>query len=237
MSATSRLIFRVSREQYAEAQSFATEMNLPWSSTLTRLLTRSERGVCFASIPMQTDIVKKLFTVDEYHRMGEAGILTEDDRVELIKGEIVQMSPIGNRHMVCVDRAMYTLISTLKNQAHVSIQNPLQLDDYSEPQPDVIVLKPRADYYAGRTRAPSDVLLMIEVSDTTLRYDCNIKVPLYAASGVSEVWVEDLQNDVILVYRDPAGPAYKTTFTRRHEETISPLAFPSVAFTVADFLG
>jgi len=211
------------------------EVNLLWSPT--GILTRSERGVCFASSTMQTDVVKKLFTVDEYHRMGEAGIFTEDDRVELIQGEIIQMSPIGNRHMVCVDRAMYTLISTLKDQALVSIQNPLQLDNYSEPQPDVIVLKPRADFYSGRTRTPSDVLLMIEVSDTTLRYDCNIKVPLYAASGISEVWVEDLQNDVILIYRDPAGTAYKTTFSRRRGETISPLAFPSIAFTVADFLG
>jgi Uma2 family endonuclease len=186
---------------------------------------------------METDVVKKLFTVDEYHRMGEAGIFTEDDRVELIRGEIVQMSPIGNRHVVCVDRATNILISTLREKALVSIQNPLRLDNYSEPQPDVIVLKPRADYYSGRTRTPSDVLLMIEVSDTTLRYDSAIKVPLYAASGVPEVWVEDLQNNLILVYRDPRANAYLTTFIRRRGETISPQAFPDVSFAVDDFLG
>jgi len=186
---------------------------------------------------METEVVKKLFTVDEYHRMGEVGIFTEDDRVELIQGEIIQMSPIGNRHVVCVDRATNILVSTLGKEGLVSIQNPLQLDNYSEPQPDVIVLKPRADYYSGRTRTPSDVLLMIEVSDTTLRYDCNVKVPLYAASGVFEIWIEDLQNDAILIYRDPAGITYKTTFTRRRGEAISPLAFPGVAFAVDDLLG
>ena len=186
---------------------------------------------------METEVTKKLFTVDEYHRMGEAGIFTEDDRVELIEGEIVQMSPIGNRHAACVDRACYFLNSALKDRALVSIQNPVRLDNYSEPQPDVIVLKPREDFYARTGRGPEDVLLMIEVSDTTLRYDSNIKVPLYAASGVPEVWVEDLQNDVILVYRDPSHRLYQTTLTRRHGETITCLAFPDVTLAVNDLLG
>jgi Uma2 family endonuclease len=186
---------------------------------------------------METEVTKKLFTVDEYHRMGEAGIFTEADRVELIAGEIVQMSPIGNRHAACVDRACYFLTSVLKDKALVSIQNPVRLDNYSEPQPDVIVLKPREDFYARTGRAPEDVLLIIEVSDTTLRYDSYVKVPLYAASGIQEVWVEDLQNDVILVYRDPSGGVYRTTLTRRPDKTITCLAFPDLTLPVNDLLG
>jgi Uma2 family endonuclease len=139
---------------------------------------------------MQVDVIRKLFTVEEYHRMGEAGILSPQDRLELIEGEIIQMSPIGQRHMSCVDRATDFFTTHLKGKALVSVQNPLRLSNYSEPQPDIGVLRTRSDYYASKPHTPEDTFFVLEVSDTTLRYDSRVKLPLYAATGVAELWIE-----------------------------------------------
>ena len=186
---------------------------------------------------MLADVSKKLFTVDEYYRMADAGIFTEDDRVELIEGEIIQMSAIGHRHMVCVNRANDLLTSALKGKAVVSIQNPLRLNQYNEPQPDIVVFKWRADYYASKPYTPEDTLFVIEVSDTTLRYDTKIKLPIYAANGISELWIENLKEDVLLVCRHPAKKTYKTQLTLRRGDSISPLTFPGTSFKVEDLLG
>ena len=186
---------------------------------------------------MQTEVTKKLFTVDEYYRMADAGILTEDDRVELIDGEIIEMSPIGNRHQACVNRANTFFTEAFGRTAIVSNQSPLRLSNYTEPLPDVIVLKPVPDFYASRERRPEDVLFIVEVSDTTLRYDKNVKLPRYATAGVVEVWIEDLKNDLLLVYRDPAEKAFKTYLVLHRGDSISPLAFPKVTFKVDDLLG
>jgi Uma2 family endonuclease len=183
------------------------------------------------------EIGKKLFTVDEYSRMAEVGILHEDDRVELIEGEIIEMSPIGYRHSGCVARAHERFIQSLGSTAVVMSQSPLLLSEWTAPQPDLIVLKPRSDFYDTRTPKAADVLLAVEVSDSSLRYDRDIKVPLFAAAGTLEVWIEDLQNDLILVYRDPADGAYKTTLTLHRGDTISPIAFPDKTFAVDDLLG
>jgi Uma2 family endonuclease len=183
------------------------------------------------------EISKKLFTVDEYYRMAEAGILTEDDRVELIEGEIIQMSPIGYRHAICVTRTTTFLIRALEWKAVVTSQNPLLLTDWTAPQPDVTVLLPPFESYDTRLPKASDVLLVVEVSDNSLRYDCDIKVPLFAAAGCPEVWIEDLQNDLILVYRDPSDGAYKTTLTFHRGDSISPVAFPDKTLAVDDLLG
>ena len=186
---------------------------------------------------MQTDVTKKLFTVDEYYRMAEAGIFDEDSRVELIEGEIIEMSPVGNRHVACVDRANSLFVTRLEGKAIVSIQNPIRLSNYTEPQPDIVVLKPRVDYYASKRHSPEDTLLVIEVSDTTLRYDRNRKAPLYAKSGVSELWIENLENDVILVFRDPGPETFATLLTFHRGESISMQAFPEIVLQVDDFLG
>ena len=186
---------------------------------------------------MQTEVTKKLFTVDEYYRMADAGILTEDDRVELIDGEIIEMSPIGNRHQACVNRANTFLTEAFGRTAIVSNQSPLRLSNYTEPVPDVIVLKPVPDFYASRPCVPEDVFFLVEVSDTTLRYDKNIKLLRYAAAGVAEVWIEDLTNDLLLVYREPAGDRFKTGLTFRRDDSVSPLAFPESIFKVEDLLG
>jgi Uma2 family endonuclease len=186
---------------------------------------------------MQTEVTKKLFTVDEYYRMADAGILTEDDRVELIDGEIIEMSPVGNRHRACVHRANTFFTEALGRTAIVSNQSPLRLSNYTEPVPDVIVLKPVSDFYASRECRPEDVFFLVEVSDTTLKYDKNIKLPRYAAAGVAEVWIEDLKNDLFLVFRNPADEAFKTSSVLHRGDSISPLAFPKVTFKVNDLLG
>jgi len=186
---------------------------------------------------MLTDVTKKLFNVDEYYRMADAGIFTEGERVELIDGEIIQMSPVGNRHRACVNRAATFFIESFGRRAVVSIQNPLRLTKYTEPMPDVVVLKPNADFYASKGYAPEDVLLVVEVANTTLRYDRNVKVPRYAAAGILEVWIEDLKSGLLLVYRDPAENIFKTAITLHRGDSISPLAFPEVTFKVEDLLG
>jgi Uma2 family endonuclease len=185
---------------------------------------------------MRVEVTKKLFTVDEYYRMLDAGILTEDDRVELIEGEIIQMSPIGNRHAACVDRGTDLFTAAFRGRAIVSVQNPLRLNEYNEPVPDIMVLKPRADYYASKSRTPEDTLLAVEVSDSTLRYDIKIKLPIYARTGVAEVWIENLREDLILVCREPSSKGYNVQLTLRRGDSISPLAFPDTVFKVDDLL-
>ena len=186
---------------------------------------------------MHVEVTKKLFTVDEYYQMAEAGILGPQDRVELIDGEIIQMSPIGHRHAGCVNRATYLWVTSLAGRAVVSIQNPIQLNNYTEPEPDVLVLKPRSDYYASRKVRAEDALLVLEVADTTLRYDRDIKVPRYAAAGIPEAWIENLSADELLVYRNPAGDGYVASITLHRGDSISPVAFPDLVFKVEELLG
>lgn len=187
---------------------------------------------------MQSDTIKKLFTVREYHRLAEAGILGPEDRTELIDGEIIQMSPIGHRHAMCVSRANNLFNVGLNGKAIVNVQNPLVLNDYSEPQPDLVLLKYRQDFYKSAEKvSPEDSLLVLEVSDTTLRYDVRTKLPRYALAGVPEVWIENINNDEILVYRTPAGETYSTFLTLRRAASIFVEAFPEIVFKVDDFLG
>jgi Uma2 family endonuclease len=185
---------------------------------------------------MRIDIAKKLFTVDEYYRMAEVGILGREDRVELIDGEIIQMSPIGERHACCVRRAHHLFMTLFRGRAVISVQSPLQLNDYTEPEPDLVVLKPRADYYASKVWA-TDALLVVEVSDTTLRFDRTVKLPKYAAAGIPEAWIENLQTDELFVYRNPSGDRYCVSLTFHHGEAVSPLAFPDAVFNVDELLG
>ena len=186
---------------------------------------------------METEVTKKLFTVDEYYRMGEAGIFGEEARLELIEGEIIEMSPVGSRHVACVNRATALFAARLAGKVMVSVQNPVLLSRYTEPQSDIVLARPRDDYYASERISPENTFLVVEVSDTTLRYDRNRKMPLYAKSGVSELWIENLQNDVILVYRDPGPKTYSTSLTVHRGESISLAAFPDVVFKVDELLG
>ena len=186
---------------------------------------------------MQIEATKKLFTVDDYYRMAEAGILGPEDRVELIDGEIIEMSPIGTRHAGCVNAANAAFSAAFRRRVTVSVQNPLRLSNYTEPEPDLVLLKPRKDSYRGKRVEGEDVLLVLEAADTTLSYDRDVKLPLYAAASISEVWIEDLQHDLLLVYRDPQKNTYRTSLSLKRDKSVAVLAFPEVIFKVADLIG
>jgi Uma2 family endonuclease len=180
---------------------------------------------------------RRRFTVDEYYRMGRTGILKEGDRVELIGGEIVQMPPIGPGHAANVARCTQSLVRRFSDVANVTVQNPVRLDKFNEPVPDLALLRLRSDFYAERHPLPQDVLLLVEVADTTLGIDRRVKVPLYARAGIPEVWLLDVRRRPIYVYRDPSGGGYQVTLTVRPGESLNPLAFPDRAFDVAELLG
>lgn len=186
---------------------------------------------------MDVEVTKKLFTVDEYYQMADAGILGPEDRVELIDGEIIQMSPISDRHAACVNRANHLFVTSFGVRAVVSVQNPIQLNNYTEPEPDILVLKPRSDYYASKKVRAEDALLVVEVAHKTLRYDRYIKVPRYAAAGVPEVWIENLSADELLVYRDPGPDGYALSFPLHRGDSVTPVTFPDVVFKVEELLG
>ena len=141
------------------------------------------------------------FTVAEYHQMAVGGVFSEDDRVELIDGEVLEKTPIGSRHAGCVNRLNRLLVGAVGERAVVSVQNPVQVGDWSEPQPDIAVLRPRPDFYSDGHAQPADVLLLVEVADTSGPYDRGVKVPLYLAGGIPEVWVVDLPGDAVEVFR------------------------------------
>ncbi len=140
--------------------------------------------------------------------MAGAGLFGEDDRVELVGGEIIDMAPIGSRHAAAVDRLNRLLVSRLGDRAIVRVQSPIRLDDLSEPQPDVTVLKPRADFYSDDHPGPADILLVVEVADTSAAWDRGVKVPLYAEAGAVEAWVVDLADEVVEVFRSPGAGRY-----------------------------
>ena len=186
---------------------------------------------------MRAEVTRKLFTTDEYYRMAEAGILTPDDRVELIEGEIIRMSPIGTRHAGCVNRASELFILKFHARAIVTVQNPARLNQYNEPQPDILLLKPRDDYYASKHPSGEDTLLLLEVADTSLGFDLKVKIPLYATMGIPEVWIADLRKNVLRVFRNPEAGRYSTVLTFSAGETFSVLAFPDVVFNASDLIG
>jgi len=185
---------------------------------------------------MSIQIERRHFTVHEYHRMVEAGILSEDDRVELIEGEIIEMAPIGRRHAACVDKLTELLKEKLGRAAIVRVQGPVRLNDQSEPEPDVALLRRREDFYAREMPGPADVLLIVEVADTSSRYDRAVKVPLYANAGIGEVWLVDLTAETIEVYAQPAGESYQSCKRLRRGDLLSPRAFPQAVLEVADLL-
>jgi Uma2 family endonuclease len=177
------------------------------------------------------------FTIDDLERMVRAGILREDARVELIEGELLDMNPIGWAHQACVNRLTEALVRSLSGRAIVQPQGPVRLSERSLPQPDLALLRPRPDFYARSGPGPADVLLLVEVSDTTLAYDRDVKVPLYARAGIPEVWLVDLAVEQVLVFREPEHDGYRDSWAYRPGDALSPQAFPDVLFTPSEFLG
>ena len=185
---------------------------------------------------MAIQVARRQFTVTEYDRMIEAGILQEHDRVELIDGEIFEMSPIGSRHAACVNRLNALLTHQAGHQAIVSIQNPIRLGDYSEPEPDIAVLKPHSDYYVQAHPTVDDILLVIGVAETSLEYDREIKIPRYAEAGIAEVWLLDLQHQVIMVYTQPQNTTYHHIHRVQGEELVHSSILGGITFRARDIL-
>lgn len=176
------------------------------------------------------------FTVQQYERMGAVGILNENDRVELIRGEIVAKMTIGDPHIACVNRLNRLLVRAVGDRAIVSIQNPIRLAD-SEPEPDVVLLAPRADDYSTDKAGPTDALLIVEVADSSFDYDREVKGPLYAENGIAEYWIANVVDRRLEVHRRPQPDGtYADVRTLRPGDTADVTALPGVTVAVADIL-
>ena len=189
---------------------------------------------------MATTFELKRFSISDYAKMLESRILSEDDRVELIDGEVRRMSPIGTRHHGMVNWLNHRLMNRVRDKAIISIQGPIQLDDYSEPEPDVAVLRWRADFYRSTKPQPQDVLLIIEVADSSLQYDREEKLPRYAAAGIPEVWIIDLDENrpVIEQYATPQDGKYTKQEFLTIGDTFVSLSIPeTIRLAVAEIYG
>lgn len=177
---------------------------------------------------MSSELTRRLFTVDECYRMVEAGILRPDERVELIRGEIIKMSPIGPRHGAAVDGANRAFIRLAGDDAIVRVQGTVVLDQLVAPEPDLVLLRPRDDFYVKKNPGGPDILLIVEVADSSLDYDTNVKSALYAILGVAEYWVADLQNDRVLCYSDPVKDTehYQTIREFHQGDILAPQLLP-----------
>ena len=190
---------------------------------------------------LREKIKTRRFNVEEYHRMAQAGILGEDDRLELVDGELVEMAPIGSRHLACVVALNHLLVEASEGRWFVSVQNPVRLGERDEPEPDLSLLKGRPDPAAPGPPGPDDLLVVVEVSDTTLSYDRNVKLPLYAAAGVPEAWIVDLQGRKVEVYADPdstgSSQGYRAFSSYAPGETIVSETIASLSLPVNEVLG
>ena len=177
---------------------------------------------------------RRRFTRAEYHRMAEVGILKPTDRVELIRGEIVEMSPIGKRHRAFVDNLTELLVTRLSGRAIVSVQHPVVLSDDTEPEPDLQILRRRSVPYKEREAWAEDTVLLIEVAESSLAYDRTTKLRLYAEAGIPEYWIVDCAAESIEIDRTPQPKGYRdVTRVTDPDATVTPAAFPDVALTIA----
>src|SRR5262245_43657615 len=178
------------------------------------------------------------FTVDEYERLAQARVLTQTDRVELLDAELVEMTPIGDRHASVVARLTSLFSRLLGDRSIVWVQNPIQLRSVrSVPQPDVVLIRPRADFYSAGKPGPDDVLLLVEIMDNSAETDRSVKLPLYARAGILETWLLDLAADRLEVFRQPSPAGYRESKTIERNERLTPEASPDLSLTVADLLG
>ncbi len=174
---------------------------------------------------------------DHYQRLGALGVLPPDLRTELLDGEIIEMAPIGTRHWAMVNRLDRMLREAVGRQAIFSTQSSFRLDDYSEPQPDIALFRPRDDFYAGALPTPADTLLVIEVADSSARYDREVKLPLYARHGVPEVWIVDLDAKLLRIYREPSGEDYLIATGMPAPGSVGIALLPGVAIDLDGLLG
>ncbi len=186
---------------------------------------------------MAIQLTPRRFTAAEYHQMVQAGVFAEDERLELIDGEIVHMSPIGDRHAACVRRLNAVLGQVAAGRAIVDVQNPIMVGAGYAPQPDLALLRLRADYYASQTPTSDDCVLVVEVADTSAEYDRQVKMPRYARGGIVELWLVDLEREVVVVYREPAGDAYQHLQVFHRGDTVMLGTFDGPGVPVHAILG
>ncbi|HQZ72235.1 MAG TPA: Uma2 family endonuclease [Anaerolineae bacterium] len=182
-------------------------------------------------------LVRRRFSIDDYYRMAESGVIAPDERTELLDGQVVFQMTINARHAGCVNRLNQFLSRQLIDRAIVAVQNPLRLGPYSEPQPDIALLRPREDSYDRSHPHPEDVLLLIEVADSSLDLDRRVKMPLYAAAGIAEVWLIDLANDAVEVYRDPDARGYRQLQRSSRGSSLTALLLPDMQVGIDEVLG
>lgn len=185
------------------------------------------------SMPI-SDMPLAQINTDTYHAMVSAGIFSEDDKIELINGYLIKKMSIGSKHGSTVTRLARLLIKQLDDQAVVTIQNPITINEFSEPEPDVVVAKPQDDFYADGHPTPKDILLLIEVADTSLAFDRNAKIPLYAAADVPEAWLVDLIANEITVFRKPEGAVYRESEVFKSGQSIPLPGFAEASIAVSD---
>lgn len=186
--------------------------------------------------PNRVSYAPRRFTVDEYYRMEEVGILAEDERLELIDGCIVVREPASPPHASQTKRLNHFFIGLLGDRVIVSVQDPFRIDNYNHPQPDVALLRPRADFYAVEHPGPEDAFLLVEIALTSLRADHQAKVPMYARAGIPELWIINLPDRLVEVYREPSQSGYRRIDKLGPGERLSIQAFPDVSFSVDDVL-
>ena len=186
---------------------------------------------------MSAEIARYSFTAEEFQRMGEAGIFRQDARLELIEGEIIEMSPIGSPHAACVKYLSGLLNRLFGGTLIVGVQDPVRLNDFSEPQPDVSLLRWRDDFYRAAHPAPADVLLLIEVADTTVVKDKTLKIPLYARAGIAEAWLVNIPEEKVEIYSDAADGAYRRAEVFGHRAEARSHTVEGLAVNVGELLG
>lgn len=186
---------------------------------------------------MSVNLEKHHFTVSEYERMGETGIFAPDARVELIEGEIIEMSPIGSHHAACVELVAEAVRNSVQSRFLVRTQNPIVLDDFSEPQPDIAVLRFRHDRYRNAHPRPNDILVIIEVAETTVHYDRHVKMPLYARAGISEALLFNLPDDRLEYFARPEPGVYQVNRIINRGEQFESTSVPGLTLDVATILG
>jgi Uma2 family endonuclease len=178
---------------------------------------------------------RRLLTIDEYDRMARVGIFGPEERVELILGELVRMAPIGSRHAASVANLQDWFVPRLPRSAALRVQSPIRIPQHSEPEPHIVIVRRRTDGYVERHPEPEDILLVIEVADTTLRYDRDVKMSLYAAAEIMEAWLVDLPRRRILVYRQPVDDVYREVTVVR-DGTLTPLASPDLSIRLDEII-
>lgn len=186
---------------------------------------------------MNAQPARKLFSVREYDELIASGFFVDKKRVELIEGELIEKMTQGDPHIGCINKLNVILTPALIGKAVVSIQNAFAANIYSAPEPDVAILRFRADFYSTSKAKPEDTLLVIEVSDSTIRYDRQTKIPLYARAGIRESWIVNLPRKILEVHREPKNGRYEVVQKLSRNETVAPLEFPELIFKISDIIG